>query len=115
MLKDAPSAPRNLQATDITSSSVTIRWQTPSNDGGLPIKSYTVERRDKKYGSYTKVDTIKAPSTTCVVERLQLEKEYYFRITATNEEGTSPPAEMSEPVKLVKEPGMQKAKQDNSH
>jgi hypothetical protein len=66
-----------------------------------------VERRDKKYGSYTKVETVKAPSTTCLVERLHLEKEYYFRVTATNEEGTSPPAEMTEPVKLVKEPGMQ--------
>lgn len=49
---------------------------------------------------------MKAPVTKYEVEKLQLEKEYYFKVTATNEEGTSPALEMSEPVKLVKEPGM---------
>lgn len=49
---------------------------------------------------------MKAPVTNYEVEKLQLEKEYYFKVTATNEEGTSPALEMSEPVKLVKEPGM---------
>lgn len=78
----------------------------PSSDGGLPIKFYTLERRDKKYGSFTKEATVKAPVTNYEVEKLQLEKEYYFKVTATNEEGTSPALEMSEPVKLVKEPGM---------
>lgn len=79
----------------------------PSSDGGLPTKFYTLERRDKKYGSFTKEATVKAPVTKYVVEKLQLEKEYYFKVTATNEEGTSPAVEMSEPVKLVKEPGTQ--------
>lgn len=50
---------------------------------------------------------MKAPVTKYVVEKLQLEKEYFFKVTATNEEGTSPAVEMSEPVKLVKEPGTQ--------
>src|SRR5439155_1704606 len=38
-----PSAPRNLQAT-AGDGSVTLNWEAPANDGGLPILAYLVYR-----------------------------------------------------------------------
>ncbi|KAK3083483.1 hypothetical protein FSP39_023775 [Pinctada imbricata] len=99
-----PTAPRNLKAADLTESSLTLTWEPPQNDGGAPITQYTVERRDKKYGPYTQEAVVKAPSTSCLVERLREGPEYYFRVTATNEEGTSPAVDLPQPVILVKKP-----------
>ncbi|ESO99758.1 hypothetical protein LOTGIDRAFT_141638 [Lottia gigantea] len=84
----APSAPESLTVEDITESSVDLKWTPPAKDGGLPIKGYTLERRDKRYGSYVKVATTKTLSYT--VENLRLGSEYFFRVLAENDEGMGP-------------------------
>ena len=100
-----PSAPRSFEVQEITPSGVTLTWEAPDSDGGLPITSYIVERRDKKFGPFTKIATIKAPSTSCMVERLIEGVDYYFKVTAVNEEGSGPSAELSQPIRLEKQPG----------
>ncbi len=52
-----PSAPQNLQVSKVTESTVTLRWDRPSSDGGARIKGYVVEKRDPHRHTYTQVGT----------------------------------------------------------
>ena len=102
---EKPTAPESLSATDVTETTVSLKWQPPSSDGGLPIKTYIVERRDKRWGSWVKAGTTKGTVTTLEVENLVTGQEYCFRVSAENEEGTGPATEMKELVKPTREPG----------
>lgn len=75
------------------------------SDGGFFIKFYILERRDKKYGFFIKEVIVKVLVIKYVVEKLQFEKEYYFKVIVINEEGISLVVEMLELVKFVKEFG----------
>ncbi|KAH9498302.1 hypothetical protein Btru_006487 [Bulinus truncatus] len=99
---DKPGAPENLKATEVTSNSASLVWKPPSDTGGLPITSYLVERRDKRWGSWIKVGSTK--SNTIDVPSLLENAEYFFRVAAENEEGQGPFAEMSEAIVPIKEP-----------
>lgn len=77
------------------------------SDGGFFIKFYILERRDKKYGFFIKEVIVKVLVIKYVVEKLQFEKEYYFKVIVINEEGISLVVEMLELVKFVKEFGTQ--------
>lgn len=77
------------------------------SDGGFFIKFYILERRDKKYGFFIKGVIVKVLVIKYVVEKLQFEKEYYFKVIVINEEGISLVVEMLELVKFVKEFGTQ--------
>ena len=53
---EPPSAPMGpLEVQEITASSATISWRPPQSDGGLPVKRYTIERRDAKRQAWMKV------------------------------------------------------------
>ncbi|KAK7507540.1 hypothetical protein BaRGS_00001475, partial [Batillaria attramentaria] len=99
-----PSAPESLTATDVTETTVSLQWRPPTSDGGLPIKTYIVERRDKRWGSWVKAGTTKGTVTTMDVEHLMLDQEYFFRVSAENEEGVGPATEMKESVIPTREP-----------
>ena len=105
-LLDKPSEPEDLKATNVTSSSASLQWRAPSKTGGLPITSYLVERRDKRWGSWVKAGTTKGGVTTFDVTSLLEGSEYYFRVAAANDEGCGPFVEMTQAVMPVKEPGM---------
>ncbi|GFS00827.1 titin [Elysia marginata] len=99
-----PSAPEDLKATNVTSSTASLQWRAPSDTGGLPITSYQVERRDKRWGSWVKAGATKGGVTTLDVTSLLEGSEYYFRVSAANDEGTGPFVETTQAVKPVKEP-----------
>lgn len=102
---DKPSAPKTLTATDVTETSVSLKWQPPDDDGGLPIKSYTIERRDKRWGSWVKAGTTKGSVMTFDVTGLVTGQEYCFRVSAENEEGLGPATEIKEAIMPTREPG----------
>lgn len=88
----APSAPQGpMQFSDLTDKSVTISWRAPASDGGLPLKEYVLERRDTKRTSWAPVDKVSPDITSYTVQNLVVGNDYYFRVMAVNEEGTSPP------------------------
>ena len=91
--------------TNVDSQSVTLQWKAPEKDGGLPIKRYIVERREAKRQAWVKVDTVRGGTTTCVVDRLMEGSNYVFRVSAENDEGTSPPLESDTPVTCRRAPG----------
>lgn len=98
----APSAPQGpMQFSDLTDKSVTISWRASASDGGLPLKEYVLERRDTKRTSWAPVDKVSPDITSYTVQNLVVGNDYYFRVMAVNEEGTSPPLE-GEPVRPQK-------------
>lgn len=90
--KGTPSAPQNLEVTEVTDSSVSLRWRPPLKDGGKPITRYVVERRDKHKSVYLPV----ASTDKCDfrVIRLVSGNEYVLKVSAENEIGQGEPVEL---------------------
>ena len=81
-----------------------MKWKEPESNGGLPIKLYFLERKEKKFGPWVKERKIKVPSTEFTVEGLREGVDYYFRLSAENDEGSSIPVETSQVIQLTKAP-----------
>jgi titin len=81
-----------------------LKWKEPESNGGLPIKLYFLERKEKKFGPWVKERKIKVPSTEFTVEGLREGVDYYFRLLAENDEGSSKPVETSQVIQLTKAP-----------
>ena len=90
----APSAPLNVVAT-AGDTRATVRWSTPSNNGGSVISRYTVTSSPS--GLTCTTSTVLA----CVVNGLTNGVTYSFSVTATNSVGTSPVSEASNEVTPV--------------
>ena len=46
MTSDVPSPPEDVSVEDIFQTSCVLKWKKPSDDGGMPITSYVIERQD---------------------------------------------------------------------
>src|SRR2546427_796900 len=81
-----PSAPQNLQATGGTSS-VTLSWQAPGNNGGSPITNYKIYRSSSSgtEGFLTTVGNV----TSYTDSGLASGHTYFYKVTAVNGIGTS--------------------------
>lgn len=94
LVYNAPSAPRGpLEHSNITSSSVTLDWKKPEDDGGSEIIGYSVEKCF--FGS--EIWTPAGYSSVCTLTAKNLEenKQYKFRVRAENMFGISEPLESS--------------------
>jgi hypothetical protein len=58
--------------------------------------------KEKKFGPWVKERKIKVPSTEFTVEGLREGVDYYFRLLAENDEGSSKPVETSQVIQLTK-------------
>ncbi|XP_046554801.1 titin-like [Haliotis rubra] len=85
----APEAP--IEATEITATSVSIKWNPPKSDGGTPLTAYIIERRDATRMTWIHVDKVKPNITSYCIQGLVTNNEYFFRVIAENAEGMSPP------------------------
>lgn len=102
---DEPDKPTNLEATDWDKDHIDLKWNPPMNDGGAPITSYVVEKKDK-YGEWEKAVEIPAygPSDVPVratVGELVEGQPYEFRVRAINKAGPSEPSNQT-PVIFAK-------------
>ena len=84
---------------DIERTSVTLEWQPPSDDGGSPLTSYILEKRDTARPTWTRVEKLSANKTSCKVQNLLEGSDYHFRVTAENKHGASEPLETEKTVK----------------
>jgi hypothetical protein len=89
-----PDAPTIGTATFASATSVSVSFTAPSNNGGLPISSYTVK-------SYPEGKTASGSSTSLTVTGLTTGQTYYFTVTATNSLGTSPESSASNSLSFV--------------
>ncbi|KAK6753134.1 hypothetical protein RB195_012622 [Necator americanus] len=87
---DVPSAPTNLSAITVTTSSTTLTWKEPEETNGSPVIRFIVQR--KKLGS-TRWRTVGKtnPKTFCF-DDLDVfpNQEYIFRVVAVNKVGEGP-------------------------
>ena len=87
----APSAPSNLRATASDDSTITLRWDAPSDSGGSAITGYRIEVSDD--GGDTWDDLVEdTESTTRRYSHTGLSDgdERRYRVSAINGEGTGP-------------------------
>jgi len=98
VLLGKPSAPENLCVTDVHKDSVTLKWDAPETDGGMPVKTYNVEKRDAMKTTWLSAGRVDGDTFTFKVSHLIEGNDYYFRVTAENKIGAGEPAELSKAV-----------------
>ncbi len=88
-----PSPPLNLQLSTITSRSVSISWEKPSDIGGLQILGYTIEVTHHGRDDCTFVDQISNITTNATVTQLVIilrpYSQYSVAVYAFNSMGHS--------------------------
>lgn len=99
LLKPAglPGQCKDISSSDVTKKSCKISWEAPEDDGGTPIVSYTLERREASKKTYVPV-TSGENVLTCDVKDLYINCEYYFRVKAVNKVGAGEYLELRNPV-----------------
>lgn len=98
---EPPSRPQGpMKILEVTKSSAAIEWRPPDDDGGLPLTAYIVEKREFPRTTWNRVDKISPDFTNYCIQNLPTGSDYFFRVTAENKAGTSPPLEMDKPVKI---------------
>ncbi|XP_055385446.1 twitchin isoform X34 [Condylostylus longicornis] len=95
-LPGPPTGPMGVSS--ITRHSCTLNWRPPTDNGGLKINHYVVERKDVSLTHWITV------SSTCkdlshVVQGLTENQEYVFRVMAVNDNGMGPPLEGLNPIR----------------
>ena len=90
---DRPSPPLNVKPGEATKASIELNWTVPLSDGGSPITGYRIERRNQKTMKWLPVDGL-GRITQChtVITDVKENKEYEFRVIATNAAGDSDPS-----------------------
>jgi len=75
-------------------------WDSPESDGGSPVTSYVIEKRDMSRPTWLKVGTVDADCTQFKATELFEGVEYSFRVWAVNKVGPSKEAcELDQPCK----------------
>lgn len=87
-----PEPPQNCVITEITSDSVTIKWDKPKNDGGSPIRNYVIRKKLSKRTTWAKVTS--TTDEQVVITDLEEGVSYDFRISAETDQGESAPVEL---------------------
>ena len=82
-----------------------VHWQPPRSDGGSSLLGYIIEMRARTRSTWIKIGETDGKNFFAVND-LRDDNEYYFRIFAFNEEGSSPPLESVDPVKPHKKIGI---------
>ncbi|KAG5677714.1 hypothetical protein PVAND_007446 [Polypedilum vanderplanki] len=103
---DKPSKPEGpLLFREISDEAVVLEWQAPSDDGGLDIQQYSIEKCDPNQKAWIKIATVDSNIESYCIQNLTENAQYLFRVIARNPIGSSEPLE-SEPVtvKRVAEP-----------
>ena len=75
--------------SDIKATQVKVSWSQPVDDGGTPITGYLIECKIVTSTEWILVNASKSTDTTKVVNGLEENSEYIFRVYAENEVGLS--------------------------
>uniref|UniRef100_A0A0N5ALN6 Myosin light chain kinase, smooth muscle n=1 Tax=Syphacia muris TaxID=451379 RepID=A0A0N5ALN6_9BILA len=114
---DRPVPPGRPIVQDQNADSVKLLWATSMQDGGSPIRHYTVEMKKESDEKWSRAEIIKQPFTTLF--NLVSGESYRFRVCADNIFGSSDPSEESESVyicdmtRAVVEPAEDETVEDN--
>ncbi|XP_053200690.1 twitchin-like isoform X3 [Panonychus citri] len=95
---DEPGKPGKPQATDWDRHHADITWTAPESNGGSPITSYIVEKKDNLSTKWQKACEIIGDKCQARVSNLTEGMEYQFRVRAVNKAGPSQPSDPSDTV-----------------
>ena len=88
---DVPGPPKGpVKIVEISRTYCIFAWDTPENDGGVPITNYVVEIRDTTSQTWTELSST-IIRTMFKAIRLNTGSEYQFRVKAKNRYGVGPP------------------------
>lgn len=79
----APSAPRNLKVTGVSTNTVSLNWDAPSSSGSSPVSGYTVKWSGPTSGQ------IVSSATNANIGSLNANATYTFSVSAGNAAGWS--------------------------
>ena len=96
---DRPSPPQNLRVKEVYKDYVVLAWDAPEFDGGSPVTSFRVDKKDAAKTSFIKADQVSGNVYELKVVKLVEGKEYDFRVFAENDIGQSDAAVLQESVK----------------
>uniref|UniRef100_A0A8B9FQM1 Titin n=1 Tax=Amazona collaria TaxID=241587 RepID=A0A8B9FQM1_9PSIT len=82
----------------VTKESCVVSWKPPASDGGAKIRTYYLEKREKKQNKWISVTTDEIRETVYSVKDLIEGLEYEFRVKCENLGGESEWSEVSQPV-----------------
>uniref|UniRef100_A0A915Q578 non-specific serine/threonine protein kinase n=1 Tax=Setaria digitata TaxID=48799 RepID=A0A915Q578_9BILA len=99
---DAPDQPR---VGKVTKNSAELIWNRPLKDGGAPIEGYIVEKRKAGISDWVLCNDRPVRDICLVVEPLEENEEYEFRVKAINSAGKSEPSKPTDMIRIVEEPG----------
>ena len=94
-----PGVPTGLTAAATSTTTATITWTAPADDGGSPITGYVVEESIDG-SAYTERDRPSATPTEVEFAGLTPGATYQYRIAAINAEGTSAFSSPSDPLTM---------------
>lgn len=96
---DKPGSPCGpLKVSNVHADGVTLDWNPPADDGGLPIEYYMVEKMDEATGRWVPAGQTTGPVTTIDVADLTPGHKYKFRVRAVNKQGKSEPLTTSQAI-----------------
>lgn len=103
-----PGAPQNVKVIDWGRNFVTLEFNPPESDGGVPIEKYLIEKKEVHNSKYTRgtemilgklKDGEERPNVFQVkVPDLIEGSRYQFQIKAVNKAGAGPPSSPTHPV-----------------
>lgn len=99
---DKPSKPEGpILIREISHEAVEIEWKPPTDDGGLEISQYTIEKCDPDQKAWIKVAEVDKTIDSFCIQKLLEDAQYMFRVMSVNPVGVSEPLE-SDTVTLKK-------------
>ncbi len=92
-----PSAPQNLEASNVTPSGLTLGWSLPETNGGAALTDYKVEI-SSNCSTYTAISHTASNALGFNVTKLAAGTKYCVRVSAKNSVGFSVPSEVIQVV-----------------
>lgn len=103
---DKPSKPEGpMLFREISTEAVVIEWKPPTDDGGLEISQYSIEKCDPTQKAWIKVADVDSEIESYCIQKLLDSAQYLFRVVASNSIGSSEPLE-SDPITIKKNLGI---------